>query len=380
MQKGQIFKKGGNWYLRFYRDEIREDNVVRLRVCKKLGVCDKGDKKDRPPDWVHLEANKILTPLNSGKSRPESTQTVSQFIDTAYLPYVEKYKRPSTLKGYADIFRDHLKDRVSETRLRDFRTFDGEHILALIAHETGLSHRSLLHIKSFLSGVFTYAKRTGVLDSINPMRDVSVPKGARGKETYAYSLEEIQTMIRVLPEPARTIVTVAAFTGLRASELRGLRWDDFSGDELRITRTVWRTHLGEPKTHASAAPIPVLSVLCQVLGEHRKRNRGCGYIFSGPSGRPTDIDSLATRVIRPALRGSGVAWHGWHAFRRSLATNLYRIGVSARTIQAILRHSNVSTTLAYYVKTSEADSVAAMERLEKEMGNGWATTNNTVVQ
>ena len=62
------------------------------------------------------------------------------------------------------------------------------------------------------------------------------------------------------------------------------------------------------------------------------------------------------------------------------ATNLYRIGVSARTIQAILRHSNVSTTLAFYVKTSGADAVAAMERLEKEMGNDWATATSIIVQ
>ena len=290
-------------------------------------------------------------------------------------------KTPVTsLKGYTDIFHDHLKGRVSGIRLRDFRTFDGERILSLIAHDTKLSHCSLLHIKSFLSGVFTYAKRIGVLDGINPMRDVSVPKGTPGKKTYAYSLEEIQGMIRVLPEPARTIVAVAALTGLRASELRGLQWDDFTGDELRVTRTVWRTHVGEPKTHASATPVPVLPVLCQILGEHRKRNGRAGYIFSGPSGKPTDIESYATRVIRPMLKGSGIEWHGWHAFRRGLATNLYRIGVPARTIQAILRHSNVSTTLAFYVKTSEADAVAALERLEKEMGNDWATPKTIIVQ
>ena len=380
MQTGQIFKKGRNWYLRFYRDEIKCGNVVRKRVCQKLGRCNKGDRKDSPPKWARVQANEILTPLNSGNPQPVSTQTVSEFIETTYLPYVQEHKRPSTFKGYADIFQDHLKGRVSGIRLRDFRTIDGERLLAFISHDTALSHRSLLHIKSLLSGVFTYAKRTGVLDSINPMRDVSVPKGTPGKDTYAYSLEEIRTMIRILPEPARTIVTVAAFTGVRASELRGLRWDDFSGDELRITRTVWRTHLGLPKTRASAAPVPVLSLLCRVLGEHRKRAGGGGYIFSGPSGRPTDIESLATRVIRPALRGSGVLWHGWHAFRRGLATNLYRIGVSARTIQAILRHSNVSTTLAFYVKTSGSDSVAAMERLEKEMGNDWATAKDAIIQ
>jgi integrase len=377
MQRGQIFKRGGSWYLRFYRDEIRGGKIVRKRICQKLAPCD-----DQHPSLasVRSDAAEILSPLNSGRLRPESTQTVSQFVESMYFPYIQEHKRPSTRKGYSDLFHDHLKGRVSGIRLRDFRTFDGERILSVIAHDTKLSHRSLLHIKSLLSGVFTYAKRIGVLDGANPMRDVSVPKGTPGKETYAYSLEEIQKMIRVLPEPARTIVAVAAFTGLRVSELRGLQWNDFTGDELRVTRTVWRTHVGEPKTRASVAPVPVLPVLCQILGEHKKRDGRAGYIFAGPSGRPIDIESLATRVIRPALKGSGVEWHGWHAFRRGLATNLYRLDVSARTIQAILRHSNVSTTLAFYVKTSGADVVAAMERLGKEMGNDWATAKPTIVQ
>jgi len=66
-------------------------------------------------------------------------------------------------------------------------------------------------------------------------------------------------------------------------------------------------------------------------------------------------------------------WHGWHAFRRGLTTNLNRIGVDVRTIQAILRHSNVSTTLSFYIKTSSGDSAAALQRLERAMGNEWAT-------
>jgi len=70
-------------------------------------------------------------------------------------------------------------------------------------------------------------------------------------------------------------------------------------------------------------------------------------------------------------------WHGWHAFRRGLATNLNRLGVPAKTIQSILRQSNVNTTLAYYVKTSPTDSVAAMALLEKEMGNEWATVKGS---
>ena len=377
MQRGNIFKKGGNWYLRFYRDEVRDGRVVRRRTCQKLApFCD----TYRTLRSVRPLAEEILSPLNCGRIRPETAQTLSEFIEDAYLSYVREHKRPSTQKGYKDIFEDHLKFRVAGIRLSDFRTPDGERLLSIISHNTGLSHRSLLHIKSFLSGVFTYAKRIGALDRTNPMRDVSVPRGAPGNETYAYSLEEIQTMIRLLPEPARTAVAVAAFTGLGLSELRGLRWEDLVGDEIRVSRTVWHRDVGETKTRARTAPVPVLPFLARMLAEHAKRNRENGFVFAGPSGHPRDLATMGTKIIRPALRGSGVDWHGWHAFRRGLATNLHRIGVPARTIQAILRHSNVSTTLAFYVKTSGADAVAAMERLERELGNDWATPNAVRIQ
>jgi hypothetical protein len=52
-------------------------------------------------------------------------------------------------------------------------------------------------------------------------------------------------------------------------------------------------------------------------------------------------------------------------FRRGLGTNLYRIGAPDKTIQAILRHSNVSTTLSFYVKPVAEDAQAAMQKLEK---------------
>ena len=58
-------------------------------------------------------------------------------------------------------------------------------------------------------------------------------------------------------------------------------------------------------------------------------------------------------------------WHGWHGFRRGLATNLYRLGVQDKVIQNILRHSNLATTMNIYVKSVDGDSVRAMKALEK---------------
>jgi hypothetical protein len=67
-------------------------------------------------------------------------------------------------------------------------------------------------------------------------------------------------------------------------------------------------------------------------------------------------------------------WHGWHAARRGLGTNLYRLGVPEKTIQAILRHANVSTTNTYYIKSAADDTRAAMAKFESlVVGNEPAT-------
>jgi integrase len=79
---------------------------------------------------------------------------------------------------------------------------------------------------------------------------------------------------------------------------------------------------------------------------------------------------MANRVILPALRNAGIKWHGWHAARRGLGSNLYRLGVPEMVIQRILRHANVSTTATYYIKTAADDVRGAMEKLENQIAAG----------
>jgi integrase len=59
-----------------------------------------------------------------------------------------------------------------------------------------------------------------------------------------------------------------------------------------------------------------------------------------------------------------LVWRGWHAARRGLGTTLYRLGVPIKTIQMVLRHSEMSTTERCYVKLIETDVQAAMDKLD----------------
>jgi integrase len=362
-QKGYLYKKGNLWLLRYYDFEVLPEGTIR-RIQKAHKVAE-AEGEYRTKKAARGLANDFLAPLNDRRATPQSTMMLSHFVENTYLPFIQTHKRISTYHGYRNMWKGYLKPHGGVT-LRDFTTVDGERILVSIADANDLTSTTLCHVKAFLSGVFRHAKRLGVIHSENPIRDVLIPKARTAADTYAYLLEEIWQMINILPEPAATIVAAAGFTGARKGELRGFLWENYDGEQIFISQSYWRGHVQQPKTKKSKAPVPVIAQLSERLDLHRALSGGPneGLMFPSPEAKPINLDALATDVIRPALERQGLQWHGWHAFRRGLATNLHRLGVPDEIIQRILRHSNIGVTQNCYIKTVDADVVAAMRSLE----------------
>jgi integrase len=383
MQRGQIYKHRSSWLLRYWDVAIVNGERKRIRKAVRLAAVDKDYPTKR--SVVHL-ADRVLVPLNVGQVQAESSLPVADFIENYYLPHVKRELKPSTYKDYSkDIFEKHLKIRLGDIRLRDFRTVHAQRILREIPE---IGHTTRLRVKSFLSGAFKHALREGFLDGVNPVHNTSVPGRPTKFKGDTYTMSDIGRMTEAIIKTdekttkdeagmkmkAFAVVSVAAFAGLRLSELRGLRWTDYDGQSLRIVRSVWRTHVGETKTLSSTGSVPVLPLLKRVLDDHRARVNGRDheYMFAGERrGAPLNLANLARRVIIPSLpnsaadqQGPAVTWKGWHAFRRSLASNLYSCGVPPKIIQAILRHSDIGTTLQYYVQTPDDEARAALQRIE----------------
>jgi integrase len=371
-QVAYIFRKGNGWYLRYYDEVVGNDGKsTRKAKCRKLA--DYGGKY-RSKSSVKTIAEEFLKPLNDGFHTPRSAMTLRAYGENVYLPYVKDDKRPSTYDGYRKMWFRYLST-CTDVPLRSFGTFECESLLSAIAKKYGVSTTTLKHIKNLLSGIFRHAIRTGTVRTANPVRDTSVPKGKASKETYAYSLKEIRMMLNVLLGAERTIVAVAAFTGLRRGELRGLRLSDYDGEVLKIQRSVWKKHVGPPKGKRGTGSVPVIPFLKAILDEHIDVYQPKEYLFENQHEGVVDLDYLSVKVIKPALLAAGVSWHGWHACRRGIATNLHRLGVPDITIAAILRHCNVSVTRASYIKSDGADpeSLAAMAALEASLCNQNAT-------
>src|SRR5215469_11234396 len=143
-----------------------------------------------------MMSGKILLP-------PEQNVSVDVFFESVYLPWIKENRRPSTYKNSREVWKHHVYPLASRERvnLKEVRTFTVQKWLNQIGR-SNLSRNSLKRIKSTLSGAFTLAKQLGYFDGVNPVQGSSVNSHASdARETYAYSLEEINSLMSLFPEP-----------------------------------------------------------------------------------------------------------------------------------------------------------------------------------
>jgi len=392
-QKGSLYQEHGRWRLRYYEDRVVDEQLQRQKLNRDLGPTTGTERLSAKR--AREVADEFLRTVNATARSGDGTRavTLDAFVDRVYFAeYAEQQLRPSTVKGYRNLWAQ-LKPYCAGLWLREIDTCDMQTVLNSLARTGRFNKNSLKHAKSFLSGVFKQAIQRRYSPAMyNPLEQTSIPKARACGDAYAYSLEEIDAMLTVLPEPAATIVATAAFTGARRGEIRAMTWENYDGAQLLIAQSNWQGHITDPKTKKSKARIPIIKQLALRLGIHREQqgNSKTGPIFRTAANTAQDLDSVLRRIILPVLNRCGVCekaepehsldaghkyerdvamprWRGWHGFRRGLATNLYRLGVPDKTIQAILRHSNLATTQNIYIQNVPADARSAMERLEAEL-------------
>ena len=220
--------------------------------------------------------------------------------------------------------------------------------------------------------LFTYAINQGVLDGFNPVRLAQIPKKAAApKETPHTTPEKVLSILDALEKAghskARAAVALMFFAGLRPGEARGARWEDYDGKKLAVRHSIWGTHVTEPKTADSAAPVPIIEPLRSILTQLREEdlNPSTGPFLRGPSGKPLNLDNLARRGIRPALKKADISWGGYYALRRGIATLVSSVEKDPMAAKGLLRHSSVATTQKHYIKEVPAVTLAAMQKVEQ---------------
>jgi len=143
---------------------------------------------------------------------------------------------------------------------------------------------------------------------------------------------------------------------------------------------MWMSVVNLPKTRASRDTVPVIPALAEILDEYRRSmgNPEVGVIFHSGSRLPINVNNLARRVIRPALRAVDLRWCGWHAFRRGLASNLYEMGAPDKVVQRVAPEAALGGTVFHQRSRPNANfenpvhsRVSAFDRLQFARRDPW---------
>ncbi len=224
-----------------------------------------------------------------------------------------------------------------------------------------LARSSCAKIRNIMSVVFNHGIRYEICDR-NPIQ--LVRQSAKRKAVpVILSAHDVQRLIAVLEIRERTLVLLAFGTGLRMSELFGLKWHDidFRRNQISVTRSVVFQVVGPCKTEASQKPVPLDSRLADVLKLWRDRTKYSkvdDWVFASPAARgknPYWGQCLMRTIIRPAAAKIGITQHiGWHTFRHTYSSLLRANKTDIKVTQELLRHASSRVTLDTYTQAVTA--------------------------
>lgn len=258
-------------------------------------------------------------------------------------------------------------------------------------HETGIGALTLLKIHRVLRKALNDAVKLRIIAS-NAADAVEKPK-ARRKEMRALSAEQAGLLIeRASNTEWGALVATAIHTGMRLSELRGLRWTDVTldsgGAKVSVMQTVLRLRTGQmlvkgPKTEASRRMIPISSALAEMLRNQRRVQIEAGLlsgrqltpdslVFADVEGKPFS-ESRFRLALRTMLRELGMPEIRIHDLRHTTATVLLSKNVHPRVVAERLGHSTVNLTLNTYSHVLPGMQDAAVRALDEALGGSLAT-------
>jgi integrase len=407
-QQGSLYLHNDAWYLKYRTEEVNAEGERKhktTRLCEKSDKYDGGWKTDKKTGrrrlWVSapvklLRDAFIQTVNNQSRDRrPEQDMSVADFWER-YIAYCEEVvhltgqsrKKPSTVRGYKQIWRQHLKPHFGNITLQQYEPHMGTQFLQSLTSTQGKG--TLKHIKALGGSLFKRAVIERRI-KVNPWHDVEMPEDAiEPKRTQHYTLEEAENIISALVDhvDAQLVIALSCFLGLRPGEIAALRWEDFDSENVHIRRCVVRGIVGTPKTPESVASLPLIDQVRVPLElwRHNCKNPSEGWLFPSRNDTPIDLHNLVSRVIIPHVNGSGkcvrcdrvpkalknTRWKSLYAGRRCAAT----LAVEATNgnyavAQALLRHKSMTTTLNVYKKQITPDAFkAGMKLLEAAATNG----------
>lgn len=287
----------------------------------------------------------------------------------------------------ANLFRE--SDIIDEQMAKLNRTSIQKTIVHM-AEQRKLCVSTCRKLIMFIKRVFCFAKEEGHIkeNPIEARNSVKMPVCASDEnESLPLTREECHQLLNVVDRlPGfKPIIYCMLFAGLRINEVLALTWEkiDFENKEIHVKHAVKKVCdpaeskstyvIGRTKSKRSVRTVPMSEMLRACLAEwkavhslHVKAHSGLSLLFPNSNGDVQYYDSFAS-AFRRALQQNALSPHRYHSriFRHTFASYLVGAGIDPKTLQRILGHSNITTTLTYYVEADEVQKICAVEAMSK---------------
>ena len=391
--------------------DFKDDNGKRKRKWVSTGLPEKCNKKELKAkvdeiiahfseDYYSGKATKVKAAKVDKIAVSESVlknavaKTNGEYEFTAFLEYWLETSKPTVayttfvsynrvvhkIKAYFDNkYPNILLSDVTGLMIQQFYndSFNG-----------GLSANTVKHYHANIHKALKYAVKMDLILS-NPSDKTELPKMTKYTATF-YNEEELEELFKAFTgDRMELVVYIAAYYGLRRSEICGLKWDavDFDKKTITVRRKIVNDY-GDGKeiliceenlkTEASKRTLPLIPKIEQMLKERRILETHYSHLFKDSFDREFDgfvcRDNLG-KLITPnfisdhfkiVLRNNKLRHLRFHDLRHSCASLLVANGVPMKAIQEWLGHSTFTVTANYYSHLdyqSKIDSAETISRL-----------------
>ena len=370
--QGNLQKRSkGSWRLRY--DGPPDGNGRRRQVTETV----RGTRKEAE----RVLRERIAT-VENGAYVPKAKDTVNSFLKKWIDTYVATNTTVRTLHGYQGYIDRYITPTIGSIPLQSLTAPQVQKVYADLQGR-GLSANTIGQLHRIFKESLSHAVKWGIL-SRNVAEAVTPPKAVRNQT----NMWDVDTIIRFL-EATRagrfgTLYRFATLTGMRRSEICGLKWDcvDLSKSSLSVVNTLQRIAgyglvEGQPKTGRSRRIIALsrtaVTLLHKIRGqqlENRLKSgpvwQETGYVFTQIDGTAVDRDRIS-RAFAHFVRDAELPHLTFHGLRHAHATLMLSAGVHPKVVSERLGHSNIAITMDTYSHVLPDLQEAAAEAIDDQL-------------
>lgn len=351
-----------------YEKEVRKDGSVYYYTYEKTGMMNAKGK----PEYKKLRA-KTIAKLDDKvneyrKNKAFGIEQTNITVDDWMNEWFKAYKsacRQTTQNFYKSLYEKHIKPSIGLVRLNQVK----EHTCQKILNDMSQTHseKTVAAVRSILFSLFDKAQANRYIIT-NPAQHLSA-KGKAKKQRRELTLTERNKYLKACETHAfGEFAAFLYFFGLRRGEALALSQKDITADTICINKQyVFPTNnlpeLGEPKTEAGFRSIPIPIKARQYIDFNNMPN---GLVFSNDDGSPLTYSQIIDRwnsFITFALGNDTDIT--MHCLRHNYCTMLFEQKVDLQTVQELMGHDDIQTTLTVYTHYTEKIAKKSKKKVQK---------------